>query len=140
MQRSILFNSTHLPYLLPSRVTRETRKPCISQTSATPNIKKERIKLTALPLLIDLLRNLALIRLRNNLGLEIGATGTRASAVHGALKGIALPAEDVVAVLAVAGVVAGAEVEWLGAVRGPVGLVVELGGVPYDLVIIRLGK
>jgi len=41
-------------------------------------------------------------------------------------------------VLAVAGVVACAEVEGLRAVCGPVLFVVEFGGVPYDLVCVSL--
>ena len=74
-----------------------------------------------------------------------------AAAVHGFLQGITLPTEDVVTVLAVASavaisalylsiveannlLVAGAQVEGLGTVGGPVGLVTEVApGVPDNL-------
>jgi hypothetical protein len=53
--------------------------------------------------------------------------------VHCFLQRVVFPAEDVVAVLAVACVVACGEVEGLGAVGGPVGFCVEVRCVPYDL-------
>lgn len=53
--------------------------------------------------------------------------------IHSFLKRSILPAEDIVAVLSVPGVVAGTQVEGLRAVGGPVGLVVELSGIPNDL-------
>jgi hypothetical protein len=60
-------------------------------------------------------------------------THTALSIIHSLLERVVFPAKDVVAVLAVTCVVAGAEVEWLRAVGGPVGLIVELAGVPDDL-------
>ena len=77
----------------------------------------------------------ALLRLSDLLGLEVLAAGTHAAgSVHGLLEGVALPAEDVVGVLAETGRVAGGEDERLGTVGGPLGLVVEGGGVPDHLV------
>jgi len=70
----------------------------------------------------------------DGLGLEAAALGAHAPAgVHGLLERITLPAEDVIGVLAVAGLVARAQVERLRAVLGPGRLVVEAGGVPDDL-------
>ena len=53
--------------------------------------------------------------------------------VHSSLQSIALPAEDVVSVLAVASRVTRTEDEGLRAVSWPFGFVVESCGVPDDL-------
>jgi len=85
--------------------------------------------------LLDLGANSAFKSLFNSLSLEVG-TARRSQAargVHGALERIALPAKDVVGVLAETSVVARAEVEGLLDARGPSRLVVELGSVPDDL-------
>jgi hypothetical protein len=60
-------------------------------------------------------------------------THTALSIIHSLLERVVFPPKDVVPVLAVTRVVAGAEVEWLRAVCGPIGLVVELAGVPDNL-------
>lgn len=84
------------------------------------------------------LLNLTLIGRRNILTLLFPTRSTKTPIIiHSSLQRIALPAKYVVAVLAVTCVVAGAEVEGLATVGGPVGFVVELGGVPDDL---ELGK
>lgn len=74
----------------------------------------------------------------NRLRLELRTLGTHAARrVHGRLQRISLPAEDIVGVLTQAGGVAGAEDEWLLVIvlgGWPQRLVVELGGVPDDLV------
>lgn len=94
---------------------------------------------------------LALIRRLHRLRLELRAEDV-AAGVHGALQGVALPAEHVVAVLAVPGaltsqlriqkshcegnsnaLITHAEDERLGAVGGPLALVVELAGIPHNL-------
>ncbi len=93
------------------------------------------VQLTAVVVLDSLRADGALLGHVDGLGLETGALGTHAAAgVHGLLEGIALPAEDVIGVLAVAGVVTRAEVEGLRAIGGPLRLVVELGGIPDNLV------
>lgn len=71
----------------------------------------------------------------DDLVLQVLALGTHAArSIHTLLELIILPAKDVISVLTVAGVVAVAEVEWLGSVRGPLALVVEGSGVPDNLV------
>lgn len=74
------------------------------------------------------------IRLGLVLALEGRAAVVSTVAVHGLLEGVVLPAEEVIAVNAVARVVAEAPVEGLGAVGGPLGLVVKLARVENDLV------
>jgi hypothetical protein len=68
------------------------------------------------------------------LALEGAAGVAGALGVHGLLEGVALPAEQVVAVDAHARLVAHAPEEGLAAVGRPVLLVVELPGVEHDLV------
>jgi hypothetical protein len=71
----------------------------------------------------------------DGLGLEGGALCAHAARrVHGLLQGVALPAKDVVGVLAQTRVVARAQVKGLRAVRGPVVGVVEGRRVPDHLV------
>ena len=71
----------------------------------------------------------------DGLSLQARAPSTHAArSVHGALERVALPSENVVGVLAESGVVSRAEVEGLGPVLGPQRAVVELSGVPDDLV------
>jgi hypothetical protein len=79
--------------------------------------------------------NRALLRRRNILvshGLALSTHAVRR--IHSNLQLIALPAEDVVGVLAVAGAVAVAEDKGLRAVCGPYALVVEGRSVPDDFV------
>lgn len=79
--------------------------------------------------------NLALLSSIDRLVFEILALGTHAvRCIHALLELIVLPAENVVAVLSEAGVVAVAEVERLRAVGGPEALVVEWGSVPDNFV------
>lgn len=95
------------------------------------------VKLTAITSNILLNKRLdrARPRLVDSLGLEAGTTSSHAAGgIHGLLERIALPPEDVVAVLAETGVVARGEDEGLGSVGRPLGLVVELGRVPDHLV------
>lgn len=85
---------------------------------------------------MDLLVHGALLGSRDVLGEQVRLRAGRAHAaghVHGSLEGIVLPAENVVCVLAVPGVVPEAEVEGLRAVCGPQRLVVELSRVPHHL-------
>lgn len=85
--------------------------------------------------LLDGSLHAALSGIRNCLRLEARALGTHAPrSVHGALKRITLPSEDVVSVLSQSCVVAGAEIEWLRSVCWPLLLVVKLGSVPDNLV------
>lgn len=59
----------------------------------------------------------ALLGVVDGLGLHILAFGTHApGGIHTLLESITLPAENVVGMLAVSGVIAIAEVEWLGSV------------------------
>ena len=51
--------------------------------------------------------------------------------VHGPLESVILPSEEIVPVGTVADAVVVAPDEWLRAVLGPLGPVVELGGVPH---------
>jgi hypothetical protein len=57
-----------------------------------------------------------------------------ALSVHSLLQSIALPAKKIITMDAITGVVPLRPVEWLRAVRSPVGLVVELARVEHDLV------
>lgn len=59
---------------------------------------------------------------------------TAARCVHGALKSITLPAKDVIGMLTIAGLVTGGESKRLLSVGWPFSLVVELGGIPDNLV------
>lgn len=69
------------------------------------------------------------------LGAEVSALSAEAAGrIHGALQRVALPAKDVVAVLAETGRVARREDERLRAVGGPLVAVVELRSVPDNLV------
>jgi hypothetical protein len=110
------------------------------------------VKLTAIEVLLDAGLDAALLRGVNGLDLHVLALGTEAArGVHALLELVAPPSEDVIGceivsghstetvsedhtMLSVAGVVTVAEVEWLGAIRGPLSLVVEGSGVPDDLV------
>ncbi len=58
-------------------------------------------ELTAFIILLDKTLDSALVSLVKPLGRQSGAGGPEASVVHGVLEGIVLPAEDIVAVLAV---------------------------------------
>ena len=83
-------------------------------------------ELTSVDIFIHRLSNRTLLRNRNVLGLLIAADGAEASiGIHGSLESIALPAKDVVRVLSVSGVVSRAQHKGLGAIRGPLRLVVE---------------
>lgn len=85
--------------------------------------------------LLDNRLDAALLGLVNGLRLHVLALGAHAArCIHTLLESIALPPEDVISVLAIAGVIAIAEVEGLGAIRGPLSLVVERSGVPDNLV------
>lgn len=73
------------------------------------------------------------VHLGNSLRLEwlaISASIEHAGGVHGLLKRISLPAEEVVSMRGVALLISGAPDEWLGSIGGPVGLVVELSCIP----------
>lgn len=86
-------------------------------------------------LLVDARSNLARLGRVDDLVLEVLALGAHAvGGVHALLQLVILPAENVVAVLAEARVVAVAEVEGLRAVGGPEALVVEGRRVPDDFV------
>ena len=108
--------------------------------------------LTSFPLLIHSLRHLALDCLGVGVDLEVFAGCSCATAVHGTLKRVSLPAEDVVTcwsvsyhrserqvgarrhtVLPIAGSVSGAQIEGLDVILGPFSLVVEGRGVPHNL-------
>jgi hypothetical protein len=89
----------------------------------------------AIMLLVDTVLHNTLVADSRLLRLQATTVSPHAalSIVHSLLQRVVLPAEDVVAVLAVARVVSRGEVEGLRAVGGPVGFVVEFGCVPYDL-------
>ena len=66
---------------------------------------------------------------------EVSALGAEAAgSVHGRLERLVLPAENVIGVLAEARRVTHREHEGLGAILGPLRLVVEAGSVPVDFV------
>jgi hypothetical protein len=93
-------------------------------------------RLTSISILNNGLPDSTLIGNVDFLGLEVTASSAEAAGgVHCLLEGIALPAKYVIAVLTIAGVISGAKIKGLGAILWPVGLVVELGGVPDDLVL-----
>lgn len=127
--------------------SRQFRKPCAARGSQYPdppgnkkalseqNVTNKKA-LTSIVVLLDLGRDLTLPRDVDGLRLEGPALGAVAPGpVHGALQRVALPAKDVVAVLAEARVVARAEHKRLRpAVLRPLGPVVELRRVPDHLV------
>ncbi len=84
--------------------------------------------------LVDRLGLGALAGLGGGLGLEGAAGVARALGVHGALQGVALPAEEVITVQTEAGLVGHAPEEGLRAILGPLGLVVEARAVEHDFV------
>lgn len=88
-------------------------------------------------LLIDTTLDDTLVSNIRLLSLQATTAGTHATfgVVHSLLKRIVLPAKDVIAVLAETGIVARAKVEGLRAIGRPVGLVVELPGVPDNLYV-----
>ena len=67
-----------------------------------PQGPTKRDKLTAVQILLETRRHLALILDLDGQRRELGAVPEIAATVHGLLEGIVLPAKDVVAVLAVA--------------------------------------
>src|SRR3569833_3188932 len=91
--------------------------------------------LTAVEVLLDHVRDAALVLLRDGLGLERRAADV-AVRVHHALQRIALPAEDVIGVAGVAGSVTGGPEDRLAAVLGPERLVVDAAGAPHGLVLV----
>ena len=106
----------------------------ISKQLLLINHKNKKKQLTSVNILPNCLLNHTLIGSGDVLRLEVTTRSTEAPVgIHGLLESISLPAKDVVAVLAVPGLVAGAEDERLRAVGWPVGFVVEFGGVPDDL-------
>jgi hypothetical protein len=79
--------------------------------------------------------NCALLRRRNILVSHRLALGTHAvRRIHSNLQLVALPAEDVVGVLTVAGAVSVAKDKGLRAIGGPHALVIEGRSVPDDFV------
>jgi hypothetical protein len=79
--------------------------------------------------------NLTLLRRINSLILQILTLSTHAArSIHTLLQLIIPPSENVISVLSVASVVTVAEVERLGSIGGPLGLVVEGRRVPHDFV------
>ena len=84
---------------------------------------------TPIEFLIDHILDHALVLHRDALRLERRAADV-AVGVHGLLERIVLPPEHVIGVVGVARLVTAGPDEGLAAVCGPVGLVVELGGVP----------
>ena len=86
-------------------------------------------------LLVHTVLHDTLVAISRLLRLQTTTVGAHAALgiIHGLLKRVVLPAEDVVAMLAVAGVIASGEVEGLRAVGGPVSFVVEFGCVPDNL-------
>jgi len=120
--------------------------PCANWWTKSSEIKpcSERILLhlhtgklgePSIQILLDNIPHAAGLGLVDCLRLHLLAAGTEAARrIHTLLKSITLPAKDVIGVLAVAGIVTVAEVEGLGAVGGPLLLVVEGGGVPDNLV------
>jgi len=120
--------------LLLHRHTRKRSQPCVSVSHIFKTTGSSLSKLTAFGIFFHRLLNLALICDTDVLSLKSAAVcGKAAIRIHGLLQRVVFPAEDVVSVLSVAGGVACAQNEGLGAVCGPVCLVVELGGVPYNL-------
>ena len=78
--------------------------------------------------------NSTLLRDANVLALLVAAGRTKAPVgIHRSLQRVSLPAEDVIGVLAIAGVIPSAEVKGLGAVCGPVGFVIEGCSIPDNL-------
>jgi hypothetical protein len=108
--------------------------PVTNVSYALSSGKKGR-PLTAIVVLVHHALHLALLGLVDRLPGQVCTLGAHApGGVHGLLQRVALPAKDVVGVLAQAGVVAGAEHEGLRAVRWPQRLVVEGRRVPHNLV------
>jgi len=73
------------------------------------------------------------VHLIEALGLESGAVD-ETGRVHGPLKRISLPAKDIVAMRAVAGLISEAPDKRMGPILGPLVWVVEFGGIPDGLV------
>jgi hypothetical protein len=69
------------------------------------------------------------------LRLQATAVGTHTALgiVHSLLERVVLPAENVVSVLSITGVISSRKDERLRAVGGPLGFVVELAGIPDNL-------
>ena len=88
--------------------------------------------LTAVVIFADHVLHGALVLLRDALRLERRRTHVRVP-VQVLLQAVVLPAEEVVSVGGVSGAVTAAPYEWLATIRWPIGLVVELPGVPYSL-------
>lgn len=86
---------------------RQFLKPCTSSALVHPQLtnlsKYKKRELTSVIILLHRILNSALIRLVKPLRRQPATRGAEALVVHGVLQGIILPAEDVVAVLAVAG-------------------------------------
>ena len=89
-------------------------------------------QLTSVDILLHLLRDDALGCNINGLDGQFRAVSSDASAIHGALQRVALPAKHVVAVLTKTRRVAGAEHEGLSSVLWPLVLVIEGCGIPSD--------
>ncbi len=89
------------------------------------------MQLTSVDLLVDGTLDRALVGLCHSLGLDTVAE--QRSRVHGTLKGISSPAEQVISVGTIALAIIIAPHERLRAVGGPKRLVVEHGRVPHGL-------
>ena len=92
------------------------------------------MKLTSFHVLHDGFLDGAPVGSRNILRFLVPACGAEATVgIHGTLQRVSLPAEDVVAMLAVARRVSRREHKRLRAVRRPVGGIVEGGSIPDNL-------
>jgi len=81
----------------------------------------------------DLVADIASVCTGGSVDLKRSTVRTHAaSLIQTILESGALPSEDVIGVLAIAGAVAGAENEWLRSIRRPVSLVVECGSIPNN--------
>jgi len=91
-------------------------------------------KHTSIMILLHSLLHVACLGSGDILGLERSALCTHAaSSIHRLLENLVFPAENVIGVLSVASAITLRQNEGLGSIRGPDRLVVEWGGVPYDL-------
>lgn len=92
--------------------------------------------LTAFRVLMNKRLNAAGLGLIDGLRLQAPTPGAHAAgSIHSLLQRVTLPAKNIVGVLAKTSRVSHAQDEWLTAVGRPLRLVVELRGVPDDLMI-----
>lgn len=112
---------------------RQLRQPYRLHVSSEPAVV-DLHELTAAKIVLHGRLLSALVPVPYLLILQLGAPVTVAVRVHGDLQRVAFPAKHVVSVVAVAGRIAVAPDERLGAIFRPLGLVVERRRVPDDFV------